>query len=322
MCGAGRKRCGGNCVAIDNPDFGCGPQTCDQCNTTACSDGGTCATVACKPGFVDCNDMAADGCEVRFGPEPSDLTVVATDGGAPDASSGNVYGIPRTPRAISIDGQPDDWDNRIQLVPLEVTCNNCQQGQNQVGGRNGYNIRDAAGRPSPTDLAAYARVAWDAGALYVITLTKDDDFVPIAPKPSGLEASDAELQDGLELLLDSDFNPLNTTDNDYHLFIGFSTGASDHLKPMTPVGEPGLEVARSSSGRCHFIEARLSASFLSPTSTPLAENRRLGFSVAVNDWDTHQGVPDRDHQVFWKDPGPEYAVKQVGYPAVQLVATP
>jgi hypothetical protein len=276
--------------------------------------------VACNAGYVDCNNDSVDGCEVKFGPAPSELTVVANNGG-PDASTKNVYGIPRTPSPLTIDGRPDDWDDRLKLVPLAVTCNDCQQGQNQVGGREGHNIRDPAGSPEATDLVAYFRIAWDNGGLYVMTLTKDDEFVPLAPKPPTLQANDAELQDGLELLLDSDFNPLDFGQNDYHLFIGASTGAWNHDRTAT-VGPPNVEVARSESGRCHFIEARLSASFLSPTSTPLTENRRLGFSVAVNDWDSHNGVPDRDHQVFWQDPGRVYAVNQTNFPAVQLVATP
>ncbi len=68
-CGAGQKLCNGQCVATDDPQYGCAGSACAPCaiahGTAACS-AGACAVGACDPGYGDCNASAADGCETNL----------------------------------------------------------------------------------------------------------------------------------------------------------------------------------------------------------------------------------------------------------------
>ena len=63
-CGPGQKLCGeGNCVAIDDPAYGCDPLRCEPCllvNARARCDGEACAVKACLFGF---GCPTAKGCE-------------------------------------------------------------------------------------------------------------------------------------------------------------------------------------------------------------------------------------------------------------------
>ena len=68
-CGAGMKSCGGLCVSVDDPFFGCGDPACTRCevpNATAACVLGSCGAGACVPGFADCNGLPADGCEANL----------------------------------------------------------------------------------------------------------------------------------------------------------------------------------------------------------------------------------------------------------------
>ena len=65
-CGAGTKKCGGACVALSDPAFGCTATGCDPCNipgAVASCLNDTCQLAACSPGFADCNGVLSDGCE-------------------------------------------------------------------------------------------------------------------------------------------------------------------------------------------------------------------------------------------------------------------
>ncbi len=65
-CGPTQKTCGGQCVAKDDPKFGCGGSSCDPCAianaTTQCVQD-KCALLKCDVGFGDCENGLADGCE-------------------------------------------------------------------------------------------------------------------------------------------------------------------------------------------------------------------------------------------------------------------
>ncbi len=73
-CAAGTKRCGGSCVGVDDPAFGCVDTTCSPCSIaggTATCAAGACTLTGCAPGFGDCNGVAADGCEVDLLDDPA-----------------------------------------------------------------------------------------------------------------------------------------------------------------------------------------------------------------------------------------------------------
>jgi hypothetical protein len=66
-CASGFKRCDGDCVADNLPEFGCAESSCLPCNVlsarASCNLAGECAIAACEEGFSDCNGDIADGCE-------------------------------------------------------------------------------------------------------------------------------------------------------------------------------------------------------------------------------------------------------------------
>jgi hypothetical protein len=72
-CGAGTKTCSVNmvesCVSTSDPSHGCARTGCVPCFTpngmSMCDQADHCAIGACLPGFFDCNNDPADGCEVN-----------------------------------------------------------------------------------------------------------------------------------------------------------------------------------------------------------------------------------------------------------------
>lgn len=60
------KSCGGRCVAVDDPAYGCGEDTCAPCSfpqgVAVCASG-ACTLAACAAGFGDCDLAPANGCE-------------------------------------------------------------------------------------------------------------------------------------------------------------------------------------------------------------------------------------------------------------------
>ncbi|MBX3181189.1 MAG: hypothetical protein KIT72_15080 [Polyangiaceae bacterium] len=67
--GPNEKVCGIQCVAIDDPAFGCGADSCSACVTpkaTSRCEEGACSIVSCDDGYRDCNTDPIDGCEVSF----------------------------------------------------------------------------------------------------------------------------------------------------------------------------------------------------------------------------------------------------------------
>jgi len=65
-CDVAYKDCGGDCVMIDDPLYGCDAVLCEPCvlpHAIAICGMGVCAIEACSPGFEDCANGASDGCE-------------------------------------------------------------------------------------------------------------------------------------------------------------------------------------------------------------------------------------------------------------------
>lgn len=66
-CGPSEKRCGQDCVSLDDPATGCAASNCDPCvfpHADAVCNAGACALGACKPLWGNCNQTVADGCEL------------------------------------------------------------------------------------------------------------------------------------------------------------------------------------------------------------------------------------------------------------------
>lgn len=71
-CKPNEKRCGGTCVAADDPAYGCSATEClPRCSLPFTSivrcDGAKCAVAQCKPDRGDCNQNDEDGCEADLG---------------------------------------------------------------------------------------------------------------------------------------------------------------------------------------------------------------------------------------------------------------
>jgi len=66
-CATGFKRCDGQCVSIDRPDYGCGSDTCTPCrlgNATArCNQQHACDIAICFQSYEDCDQSSSNGCE-------------------------------------------------------------------------------------------------------------------------------------------------------------------------------------------------------------------------------------------------------------------
>jgi hypothetical protein len=330
-CPPGQKRCERECVSIGDPAYGCGPQTCESCGPNGqCGDGGTCL---CNAGWVDCNNDAKDGCEVQFGPAPTDDlqkvgTAQAPDGGA----ARDVFGVVG-PNRIVVDGNPSDWPETVPMVALQTPCARCQDDSpSNPGGRVGVTVVNPNGKPLATDLEAYFRVTWSNDeAIYVLVLVKDDQVVSMLPtaRPETAQRDPAETQDGAEILINGDNVIKQSYDtNDHHVFIGAfpaldQSSRPEILEPQVNPDPPASSLLARSSQRdsCYFVEIALDASYLLPENgqRPIA-GTRYGFSVAVNDWDVEEGqtLPARAHQLFWKHPGIKYADVVHDFPQIEL----
>lgn len=62
-----QKTCGTRCVMKTDPDYGCDDPSCAPCalpHATATCKAGACAVGSCDPGYLDCDGLATNGCEV------------------------------------------------------------------------------------------------------------------------------------------------------------------------------------------------------------------------------------------------------------------
>jgi hypothetical protein len=72
ICRSGQKLCGGTCVDINDPAYGCDPVVCASCTIPSyataikCS-AGSCAVDTCMPGRSDCDGNFGNGCEADLG---------------------------------------------------------------------------------------------------------------------------------------------------------------------------------------------------------------------------------------------------------------
>ena len=72
VCGTGQKVCGGECVGLDDPAFGCAGPTCEPCAASAGGScvAGACSAAACGPDLADCDGNVANGCETNTKTSP------------------------------------------------------------------------------------------------------------------------------------------------------------------------------------------------------------------------------------------------------------
>jgi hypothetical protein len=71
-CATGLTECGAECVADDDPEFGCGSVTCQPCelpSAQAMCSSGQCVVAQCNEGLADCDGDPATGCETDLATE-------------------------------------------------------------------------------------------------------------------------------------------------------------------------------------------------------------------------------------------------------------
>jgi serine/threonine protein kinase len=73
-CPSGFKRCDGQCVSIDRPDYGCGSESCTPCRPTnatpRCNQQHACDIAICYQSYDDCDGSNANGCEADVRTDP------------------------------------------------------------------------------------------------------------------------------------------------------------------------------------------------------------------------------------------------------------
>lgn len=90
-CPANTKPCGGDCVDIDDPDYGCGDATCDPCaldNALAVCDGAECVVDDCEAGYANCDNLSSNGCETDLLSDPDNCGICDNDCLVPNGTAG------------------------------------------------------------------------------------------------------------------------------------------------------------------------------------------------------------------------------------------
>jgi cellulose/xylan binding protein with CBM9 domain len=312
------KLCGGVCVSTDDPQTGCGQESCGACQgppqtVMGCGDDGACRVESCVTGFADCNGDAlgksgtalvgSNGCDYRFG----------------DVSSGaQPLLVPE--RTMLIDGDRADWDG-IPLYAVSEACASCGNGKDFA---TSAAVISPGTTPVPQDLTGYFRISWDASNLYVLAEAFDDQRV---------SRNDATNEDGIVLFFDG-LNDRATNGDGYEnddtrIYIGLSEGHVGFTRGLQP-GQ--LEVQGVENGAlCYRLEARVSFSYIvgfgeqnSNGQLPPKADNQYGFDMSFNDWDPAAGgaepvVFEHQHQIFWVDPGDEWWIRSRGFGGIKLV---
>lgn len=91
------KTCAGQCVSLDDPLHGCAATSCAPCalphSAAASCSAGACAVASCAAGYADCNQVAADGCEVDLTSTHDHCGTCATACSAAMVCSQGVCGV-------------------------------------------------------------------------------------------------------------------------------------------------------------------------------------------------------------------------------------
>lgn len=131
-CDSTQKSCGGACVALDDPKFGCANvATCDPCvtkNASATCTGGACAIAQCDNGFEDCVGGASDGCETNTASDPahcgSCTNACSATGGTPNCAGGKCSSVVCTGTHADCNQKPVDACE-VDLSNDPANCGTC-----------------------------------------------------------------------------------------------------------------------------------------------------------------------------------------------------
>jgi hypothetical protein len=93
-CDPSEKLCGGQCVSIDDPLYGCGPgcAPCDLPHANPICNAGSCDVGACDAGFANCDNSAANGCEVDTANDAANCGACGNECSFPNADAACLQG--------------------------------------------------------------------------------------------------------------------------------------------------------------------------------------------------------------------------------------
>ncbi len=315
-CAIGEKLCGDVCQPT-TADFGCASSSCESCGGVqhaqlGCIDG-ACAVLGCDPGYADCDgdalnatgEIAGTGCEYPLGVTAPSVTQLE---------------VPF--QSITVDGKREDWGG-LPAYAFEKVCANCQDQQTEPISADGtVPLRD--------DLDAQFRVAWDADKLYLLVEAFDNQLVDVGPSEGRCNVPGV-CEDALQVFLLGRGDRLDGYFNDNkRIFLGLS-GAIGLPAQAQPEQTSDIEIKTERQGaHCYRIEAQLDWAYLTsiqnggpaPGHFPPAPGQSYGFDIAVNDWDAPISDPNglqRQSQIFWLDPGVDYASAPTGIGTMTLL---
>jgi hypothetical protein len=315
-CPSDKKLCDGDSQCHDQtPDNGCGSTTCTPCNklngaVVGCVEG-QCAVIGCAPGFADCDgdalaqvgELGGNGCEYSLG------TVQSSDA---------TLSVPH--RQIIVDGSRDDWAG-IPAYGFEELCQNCKSDDNTPPISAGATI------PPRTDLDASFRVAWDENNFYVFVEAFDNHLFD-AGAPGNHCQIGAACEDGVQVFFDGLNNRTTQTggygSDDHRVFLGLSDKFEAPAQGQPQIGDVAIKTQRQGQF-CYRLEAQFNWHYIvfgasqgsqqAANQFPPAASQSYGFDIAIEDWDpsiSDPNVVDRQSQVFWSDPGINYANSPAG----------
>ena len=143
-CAPGFKRCDGDCVADDDPEFGCASTSCEPCSlsraTGICGPTGECAIGGCELNYGDCNNANADGCETNV--SAGDVDNCGGCGVACDAAWPNVAEAICANFNCVIGSCEDGWEDADRQ-----RSNGCESEEGEGGAAGAPGAAGAGGAP-------------------------------------------------------------------------------------------------------------------------------------------------------------------------------
>lgn len=286
-CAPGLVPCDGGCVGFGEctpPPPPC-EETCVLDNAQSACVADTCTLVECEAGWVDCDGLLENGCEMEFGTSISSQTP-----------------LPIERRSIL---NEDDWLG-IPVYPLLQPCGNCGISHPGVPDQ----VAIYAGEAPPEDMMASISMAWDESGIWLRTVIFDDEWVEgIIPSDGSGSEPDPRLYDHIEFVFDG----VNLTNwgepQDHHLFIGIDTDTFDQREPPDTLDQR-VDVNLATVGACRVITTKLSDVYLGNAQGRFVEAGAVyGFAISYDDYDYNDDDPtelERQHHLFYRSPGEDY----------------
>jgi hypothetical protein len=288
-CPVGQALCDGICLAEGACECASG---CALPFAKAECDRGECRIIECEDGHLDCDNDANNGCEqaMDLDPDPSGIASVPHLTFAEPFSAITQF----------------DW-TPIPGYRLAETCAGCARNPP-------YNVvpltplENAGLPPSPADLQASVKIAWNEQGFWLRLLISDDDWFlrnESIANPAATEAAfveDPRSFDNVELYWDADGPNGFLEHMDHGLF--FSADGSLSQLLLREQGTENVNVTQTELGTtCRVVYAQLTPEFLlNSASEPLVlqAGQGYGFNLGVNDFDVNAdtGKPERQHHLF------------------------